>query len=133
MPVEPTPPAAMDALAEFNRRLLENVMKPMTRDGVAPAAPEMLQSLAAGLAQNSQRWLEIQKRYYEKQLALWSSVATTPSPEATPVKVVESEPGDRRFRGAEWQQPYFNFIAQSYLLNARWLAELVDAAELEPH
>jgi polyhydroxyalkanoate synthase len=133
MPVEPTPPGAMEALAEFNRRLLENVMKPMTRDGVAPAAPEMLQSLAAGLAQNSQHWLEIQKRYYEKQLALWSSFATAPSPDATPAKVVEPEPGDRRFRGAEWQQPYFSFVAQSYLLNARWLSELVEAAELEPH
>jgi polyhydroxyalkanoate synthase len=123
----------MDAIAQFNRRLLENVMKPMTRDGIAPASPEMMQSLAAGLAQNSQRWLEIQKRYYEKQLALWSSFATTPSPDATPAKVVEPEPGDRRFRGAEWQQPYFSFVAQSYLLSARWLSELVDAAELEPH
>jgi polyhydroxyalkanoate synthase len=133
MPVEPTSPAGMDAIAQFNRRLLENVMKPMTRDGIAPASPEMMQSLAAGLAQNSQRWLEIQKRYYEKQLALWSSFATTPSPDATPAKVVEPEPGDRRFRGAEWQQPYFSFVAQSYLLSARWLSELVDAAELEPH
>jgi polyhydroxyalkanoate synthase len=132
MPVEPTPPSPLDALADFNRRLLENVMKPMTRDGVAPAAPEMLQSLTAGIAVDSQRWLEIQKRYYEKQFALWSSFVT-PAAEAAPAKIVEPEPGDRRFRGAEWQQPYFSFVAQSYLLTSRWLGELVDAAQLEPH
>ncbi|MDB5904925.1 MAG: class poly(R)-hydroxyalkanoic acid synthase [Betaproteobacteria bacterium] len=121
----------MQALAEFNRQLLENVMKPISRDGVVPGAPEMMQSLTAAFANDSPRWLEIQNRYYQKQLELWSA-ATTQSPEAPPPKMVEAEPGDRRFRGAEWQQPYFNLLAQQYLLASRWLGELVDAAELDP-
>jgi polyhydroxyalkanoate synthase len=122
----------MEALAEFNRQLLENVVKPITRDGTVPAAPEMLKSLAAGVAHDTQRWLEIQNRFYEKQLELWSSIASQ-RPETPPAKVIEAEPGDRRFRAPEWQQPYFSFVKQSYLLNAQWLNELVEAAQLEPH
>jgi polyhydroxyalkanoate synthase len=122
----------MQALAEFNRQLLENVMKPIARDGVVPGVPEMMQSLTAAFANDSERWLEIQNRYYRTQLELWSAVSAQPA-DGPPPRVVEPEPGDRRFRGAEWQQPYFNLLAQSYLLRSRWLGELVDAAELEPH
>jgi polyhydroxyalkanoate synthase len=121
-----------EALAAFNRQLLDSVVKPMTRDGVTPDAPEMLQSLAAGVAHDAQRFRDIQNRYYQKQLELWTGIAQL-KPDAPPPKVVEPEPGDRRFRAPEWQQPYFSLVAQSYLLNARWLTELVDNAQLEPH
>ena len=97
-----------------------------------PGAPEMLQSLAAGVAHDTERWADIQNRYYQKQLELWSKFAA-PAPDAKPPKVVEPDPGDRRFNSPEWQQPYFNFLAQSYLLNARMLNELVEGAQLEPH
>src|SRR5687767_8394928 len=129
--MDPRNNSRMEALAAFNQRLLEQVVKPLAGDGAAPNTPEVLQSLAAGLAQNSERWLEIQKGYYEKQLELWNGF-TSAKPDAPPPKIVEAEPGDRRFRAPEWQQPYFSFLAQSYLLNARWLTELVDAAQLEP-
>ena len=122
---------ASEALVLFNQRLLDHVFKPVLRDGKAPTSPEFMQALAAGLAHDSQRWLDIQNRYYRKQLELWSSFAST-TPDAAPPKIVEPEPGDRRFRAAEWQQPYFNFLAQSYLLNARWLTELVEGAQLDP-
>ncbi len=133
MNTDPKNPA--NALAEFNRRLFENVVKPMTQDGVAPNTPELLQSLTAGLAQDSERWLEIQNRYYQKQLTLWASVASPAAngESAAPVKVVEPAPGDRRFRGTEWQQPYFSFVAQSYLLTSEFLNEVVESAQLEPH
>jgi polyhydroxyalkanoate synthase len=122
----------MEALAEFNRQLLLNLVKPITRDSPLLNAPEMVQSLTAGVAHDAERWLEIQNRYYQKQLELWTAY-TGQAPDKPPVKVVEAAPGDRRFRAPEWQQPYFSFIAQSYLLNARWLNELVESAQLEPH
>ena len=121
----------MEALAQFNRRLLEQVFKPLSRDGAAPNTPEIMQSLTAGIAQDTQRWAEIQNGYYKKQLELWSTFASA-SPGSAAPKVVEPEPGDRRFRAPEWQQPFFNFLAQSYLLNARWLNDLVQNAQLEP-
>ena len=122
----------LEALAAFNRQLLDSVVKPLTRDGVTPDVPEVLQSLAAGVAHDAQRFLEIQNRYYQKQLELWTGISQL-TPDAAPPKVVEPEAGDRRFRAAEWQQPYFSLVAQSYLLTARWLTELVDNAQLEPH
>jgi polyhydroxyalkanoate synthase len=121
----------MEALAAFNQRLLEQVLKPLARDGAAPGTPEIVQSLSAGVAHDPQRWLDIQNRYYQKQLELWTRF-TSGGAQAPPPKVIEPEAGDRRFRAPEWQQPYFSFLAQSYLLNARWLTELVQAAQLDP-
>src|SRR4051812_37139456 len=124
--------APMQELADFNRQLLEQVMKPLARDGSAPDTRALLQSLTSAFAADPQRWLEIQQRYYQKQLELWTKVAST-TPEAPAPQVVEPDPADRRFRAPDWQQPYFSFVAQSYLLNARWLSELVEAAQLKPH
>ena len=124
-------PTPMEALTALNTRLLEGIAKPLKLDGAAPQTPEIFKSLAASVAQNSERWHELQNRYYQKQLELWSSFAG-PRPQAAPAKVVEPDPGDRRFKSAEWQQPYFNFLAQSYLLNSKFLNEVVDNAQLEP-
>ena len=121
----------LDDLAAFNQRLLEQVLKPLAREGASPSTSDVIQSLTAGMAQDQQRWLEIQNRYYQKQLELWTRFASA-SPDAGPAKVVEPEPGDRRFRAPEWQQPYFSFLAQSYLLNAKWLSELVENVQLDP-
>ena len=118
-------------LAAFNQRLLEQVLKPLAREGASPSTSDVIQSLTAGMAQDQQRWLEIQNRYYQKQLELWTRFASA-APDAGPAKVVEPEPGDRRFRAPEWQQPYFSFLAQSYLLNAKWLSELVENVQLDP-
>lgn len=121
----------MAALAAFNQNVLEQVLKPLTGDAGVPDVPEIVQSLSAGIAQDSQRWLELQNRYYQQQLELWARFSSA-EPEAPAPKVVEPEATDRRFRAPEWQQPFFSFIAQSYLLNARWLTEVLGAAQLEP-
>lgn len=121
----------LDALATFNRQLFDKIVKPLTAGGKAPDVPEVLQSLTTDIAQNTQRWLEIQNRYYQKQFELWSSF-TSRAPDTPPAKVVEPERGDRRFRAPEWEQPYFNYLAQSYLLTSRWLSEVVEGAQLEP-
>jgi polyhydroxyalkanoate synthase len=123
--------APMQRLAEFNRQLLEQVMKPLARDGSAPGSKELLDSLTAALARDPQRFAALQERYYRRHLELWTAVAAT-APDAAPPQIVEPEANDRRFRSAEWRQPYFSFLAQSYLLHARWLAEIVDAVEIAP-
>ena len=39
---------------------------------------------------------------------------------------------DLRFRGAEWQEPpFYNYVMQAYLLNARWLESLVESADFD--
>ena len=121
----------MEGLAAFNQRLLEQVLKPLAREGAAPDPAAIVKALSAGIAHDPQRWLEIQSRHYQQQLELWKRFASS-APEEGPPEVIEPEAGDRRFRAPEWQQPYFSFLAQSYLLNVRWLSELAHAAELDP-
>ncbi|WP_457798522.1 class I poly(R)-hydroxyalkanoic acid synthase [Methylocystis sp. S23] len=49
--------------------------------------------------------------------------------------IVASDPGDKRFASPEWEQnPFFDWLRQSYLYAARWAGEMVDKAEgLDAH
>ena len=75
---------ASDAVAAFNQRLFDEVVKPLARDGMPPSATELIQSFAAGLVNDSQRWLDVQNRYYRRQLELWSSFAARAADEPPP-------------------------------------------------
>ena len=70
----------------------------------------------------------LQRSYFEKQARLWAALASGKREAlATP------EAGDRRFAAKEWRDnAYYDYLKQSYLLAARYLEELVDAAPLEP-
>ena len=47
--------------------------------------------------------------------------------------VVAPESGDKRFRAAEWREnPYYDYLKQSYLLASRYLNELVESVQAEP-
>jgi polyhydroxyalkanoate synthase subunit PhaC len=120
--------AAQKSIEALNRKLMDGIVKPLDLDATLNVS-EMIKSLTAGLAQESERWLEIQNRYYRRQLELWAAYAG-PRPEQPSAA---ADPPDRRFRAEEWRnQPYFDYLAQSYLLTGRWLREIVDTAKLEP-
>jgi polyhydroxyalkanoate synthase len=82
----------------------------------------------ADLQRNSSRFGSMQSAYYEKQTRLWTGlVSGATEPVAAP------QPGDRRFSGKEWRDnPYFNYLRQSYLLASAYVEELVESSELEP-
>jgi polyhydroxyalkanoate synthase len=88
-----------------------------------------LQEAFRSLAAQPERIAELQGRYYREHLALWSSLlATDPERRAT---APETVPGDPRFDGPEWSTiPWFDFLKRSYLLNTRWLTDLLDSAQL---
>ncbi len=71
-------------------------------------------------------------RYWQQQMALWTGMmANTSGKGAEPV--VTPEPGDRRFSSEEWRDiPWYSLLKQTYLLNSRLLADLVEAADLDP-
>ena len=70
----------------------------------------------------------LQRTYLDQQAKLWAALAS-----GKREAVVEPEPGDRRFAAKEWRDnPYYDYLKQSYLLAARYLQQLVDAAQLEP-
>ncbi|OGA26049.1 MAG: class I poly(R)-hydroxyalkanoic acid synthase [Betaproteobacteria bacterium RIFCSPLOWO2_02_FULL_67_26] len=126
------PSTARPSLDALNRGLIEGISKPLGLNAGFDV-PEIIRSLTAGLAQDNERWLEIQNRYYRKRLELWAAYAQ-PKGAAPPPPLVEPDPADRRFRAPEWREaPYFEYLTQSYLLTARWLREVIGSARLEPH
>ncbi|HUR56716.1 MAG TPA: hypothetical protein VM029_03345, partial [Opitutaceae bacterium] len=123
--------AAFEALATLNRKLLEAIAQPLSRDGSVVGTAELMQSLAASVAHDPGRWLELQNRYYGRQLDLWSALARPPADPAPQPAGAEVRP-DPRFRAAEWREPYFDYVSRSYLLASQWLNEVLAGVELEP-
>jgi len=124
--------AARASFEALRRRLLAGVVKPLDFNANFDAA-EVVKSLTAALAQDTEHWREIQNRYYRRQLELWAAYAQ-PEAGAPPQPSIGPEAADRRFRAPEWRkQPYFDYLAQSYLLTGQWLREIVEGTRLEPH
>jgi polyhydroxyalkanoate synthase subunit PhaC len=124
-----TPGARINAL---NRKLVDEVVRPLGLSASLDVA-EVIKSLTASVAQDTERWLEIQNRHYRRQLELWASFAR-PQASAPGPPAIEPDAADRRFRAPEWhKEPYFEYLSQSYLLAAQWLKEVVGSAKLEPH
>jgi polyhydroxyalkanoate synthase len=79
-------------------------------------------------ATDQDQWLQIQRRYWEAQLRLWERLR--PDGESAPV--IEGDPADRRFAAREWaEEPFFDFLRQSYLLYCRYVVELAESSALE--
>jgi hypothetical protein len=118
-------------LEALNRKLVDGIVKPLDLDRTLDA-PEIVKSLAAGLAHETGRWLEIQNRYYRRHLELWAACSGS-APHAAGRPPADPDSADRRFRAEEWRKlPYFEYLAGSYLLSGQWLRELVETAKLEP-
>jgi polyhydroxyalkanoate synthase len=73
------------------------------------------------------RLLQIQRRYWEAQAELLRRMNAGGRQEP----VISPEPSDRRFRAPEWaEQPFFDYLRQSYLLYSRYVMELAEASQL---
>jgi polyhydroxyalkanoate synthase len=83
-----------------------------------------------GMLRQPERAREIHERYYRLQLDLWAQVLGAPGATAASIA---ADPGDHRFDDPDWDAlPWFRYLKQTYLNNARWLSELVGLAELPP-
>jgi polyhydroxyalkanoate synthase len=70
----------------------------------------------------------LQREYFEKQSRLWLALAS-----GQRETLAAPQPGDRRFAGKAWRDdPYYDYLKQSYLLAAGYLERAVEAAPLEP-
>jgi polyhydroxyalkanoate synthase len=80
---------------------------------------------------NSGRIGQIQADYQRQLMQLWTATLARQRGESSP-PVVAPERGDRRFAAAEWRDnPYFDYLKQSYLLTGRYITDLVEAAEVD--
>ena len=72
----------------------------------------------------------LQMEYLQQQMLLWSRMMAGG---LGGEPVVQAERGDRRFHASEWRDnPAFSLLKQTYLLNARFLTDLAEAADLDP-
>jgi polyhydroxyalkanoate synthase subunit PhaC len=94
----------------------------------------MMQQLATGLLTSGDNLTDfarfrelasVQQDYLQQMGALWmSSIMGTGS--------VQPAKGDRRFASDEWQKsPYHEFLKQSYLVNTRYVNDLIERASLD--
>ena len=114
-----SPDALLAAIAQSSNEVTQGWMRVLAS---APAS--------AGAAFSTGAWgnSALQRGYFEKQARLWTALAS-----GKRETLAAPEPGDRRFAAKEWRDnPYYDYLKQSYLLAARYLDELVEAAELEP-
>lgn len=118
-------------LGQVNQKLVEDFLKGLSTSQKGELS-EVYQSLTASINHETERWMDMQARYYQKQMDLWMIMLDRQlGQEHEPV--VAPEKGDRRFHGPEWKEvPLFDYLRQSYLLTSHWLMELVDSAKLEP-
>ncbi len=122
--------SAATALAELQRMLLAGAASKLDANSTLPDAAAMLQMLTTGMADDTGHWSALNNRYYQEHLTLWQTYAGSAHDVNTPLP---APPVDRRFSAPEWQEPYFSYLAHSYLLSSRWLEELTASAKLEAH
>jgi len=110
-----SPDALLAAITQSSNEVTQGWM----RLASSPSAPWI-----EGLQRNA----ALQAAYLEKQTRLWTSLLS-----GKPQSLIDPEPGDRRFAAREWRQnPYYDYLRQSYLLAAGYIEELVERAGLEP-
>ena len=80
---------------------------------------------------SSPRVTQLQADYHRLLVQLWmNTIAHEGGSEYQPV--IESERGDRRFAAVEWRdKSYFDYLKQTYLLNSRFISDLVETAEVD--
>jgi polyhydroxyalkanoate synthase len=129
---------ALQALEQAAARLVQDFIAHLP-EADRLGLSELFQSLAA----QPEHIAQIQQRYYQRHLALWSSMLG-PSGERDEQHAHGAEPpqagqlaaeasNDRRFDAEEWETlPFFRLLKQSYLINSQWLRDLLEGAALEP-
>jgi polyhydroxyalkanoate synthase len=99
-------------------------------------AGEMWRSLAVAHSADPSRLAALQTGYFQQQMALWGAMLARESGRPVgPVSAADTDAGgDKRFSGRKWRDsPYYNYLRQVYLLNSRFLKDLVETAELGAH
>src|SRR4051812_5824736 len=122
-PQQGTPEALLAAIAQSGNEMTQGWMRVMAGAANSAGVPPWLSEL-----QRSAAGMVAAQQYAQKQVQLWSALVSGRS-EA----VARAEPGDRRFSSKAWREnPYYDYLRQSYLLASRYVEELVEQATLEP-
>jgi polyhydroxyalkanoate synthase len=118
-----------DALQEITRAsagMLEKLLRELPVPGNADLAA-LLRVFAAADGPQLAKLRALEEAFYRDHLSLWTELSAPREGTA-----ISAASGDSRFEAPEWRLPFFHYLQQTYLLNARFLRELGNLAELEP-
>jgi polyhydroxyalkanoate synthase len=132
------PIALSHALTEAMERalpLIQDYMERRGKDATLSALDPMLHlqerftAFLAVLMSNPRRLVELQFEYWQQWAGLWQNALQKMSGERAD-DIYKPEPGDRRFKSAEWNENVlFDFIKQSYLMTSGWMHRVVRSTE----
>ncbi len=119
--------AALQNLFQAGQAFAQGFMNVMTGQPVAQSLP------AAQFPQN-QAISRLQKEFAERHALLWQSMLQQQGGAAMPAAGDDGgKPRwDKRFASPAWSEsPYYDYVRQAYLLNAEFIARLVESAPLD--
>ena len=131
---EPNSEDRSGAYAQAGEALLQNFLS------LFPAGSEagqVWQSLIKAHGADPARLAALQTGYFQQQLALWGGMLAresghAPSPVSAAGTGEDEASRDKRFAGSAWRDSrYHDYLRQAYLLNSRFLSDLVETADLE--
>ena len=103
---------------------------------MASANPDPLNAMPA-ISRMTQEYLDHPQKlaeatveYWTQQADLWTRIMKRGLGEADAGPVVTPAKGDKRFRDEAWDEnPFFDYLKQSYLMTGNWLKQHLDDAE----
>ncbi|MFA7605745.1 MAG: class I poly(R)-hydroxyalkanoic acid synthase [Rhodocyclaceae bacterium] len=121
--------AAVEAMIQFGNTMAKNFFE-MVQKNHAAIADSSGTALPTPPLPDPDEARRLQEQFARQHATLWSAMLQRKAGEKGE-PVVSPEPGDRRFASPEWEQsPYFDYLRQAYLINARYLGQMSDAAQL---
>jgi polyhydroxyalkanoate synthase len=116
-------------MSDVMRRSLEGDTSLMPQADPLHAAPELLQTWEHILA-DPELLLQAQADLYRGYLDLWSGATKRMVSGEESAPAIEPEKGDKRWRSKAWSEnPLFDAMKQSYLLNQRFMMGLISGAK----
>jgi polyhydroxyalkanoate synthase len=125
------------ALAERSRSVMEEFWRRQLRDQAESeftlvdqeAVTKDFLEFGAKLMADPEKLVTAQFAFWRDQTTLWQRMLQRVQGEDTEA-LIQPDRGDRRFKDPAWEQePFFDYIKQSYLLSADWMRGLIDEAE----
>jgi len=125
------PGDVLQEITRSNTAIVEKLLGQLPSAGIGDVATVM-RVFANADDQQVEKLRLLEERFYRDHLSLWHQLIAPGEGIAIPTTTPATQ-SDNRFEAPEWRLPFFQYVRQAYHLNARFLRELGDLAELEPH
>jgi polyhydroxyalkanoate synthase len=122
-----SPGDVLQEISRANAGIVEKLLRDLPTAGTGDIAA-LMRIFTTGDERQLEKLHAIEETFYRDHLSLWGQLSA-PREDTT----IPTGKSDSRFEAPEWRLPFFQYLQQAYLLNARFLFELGDLAELEPH